>query len=248
MRRSNTGYTLMELLVSCGVILILAAVLFPVISAAKKRAMQASCMSQENQIAKALLMYRDDSGEFPGGNWCWLIQSYLGMKQPADPEMERHHDRRPCPLLDIPLDDWMTVNPFTGYATNACLSAPGPGLLSTGSSTVMDVGRTVLIAETGPAMCRGGWMIHASIWAPDSFEGPLTLCGGLDGEIIPPAGDRRHYGGANYVFLDGHSHWYRPTDFMIRDTTANAWETPCAPKKVSGRSDGPTFATSWRQQ
>lgn len=51
------GFTLIELLVVIAIIAILAAILFPVFTAAKQRGQQASCMANLSQIGKALQMY-----------------------------------------------------------------------------------------------------------------------------------------------------------------------------------------------
>jgi prepilin-type N-terminal cleavage/methylation domain-containing protein len=56
----KTGFTLIELLVVIAIIAILAAILFPVFTSAKKRAQETSCKSNMRQIGAALVMYADD--------------------------------------------------------------------------------------------------------------------------------------------------------------------------------------------
>lgn len=64
MRRS--GFTLIELLVVIAIIAILAAILFPVMAAAKKQAITVRCTSNLKQIGYAVQMYVDDNGgRFP---------------------------------------------------------------------------------------------------------------------------------------------------------------------------------------
>src|SRR5580698_7682620 len=65
--RPNTGFapttsafTLIELLVVIAIIAILAAILFPVFAQAREKARQASCLSNEKQLALAAHMYMDD--------------------------------------------------------------------------------------------------------------------------------------------------------------------------------------------
>ncbi len=53
------GFTLIELLVVITIIVILAAILFPVFAKAKERARQATCISNLKQIGMAVLMYAD---------------------------------------------------------------------------------------------------------------------------------------------------------------------------------------------
>ena len=61
--RRRTGFTLIELLVVIAIIAILAAILFPVFARAREKARQASCQSNEKQIALAILMYAQDYDE-----------------------------------------------------------------------------------------------------------------------------------------------------------------------------------------
>ena len=61
-RRSpqRAGFTLIELLVVIAIIAILAAILFPVFAQAREKARQSTCISNLNQIGKALIMYQSD--------------------------------------------------------------------------------------------------------------------------------------------------------------------------------------------
>jgi len=65
-KRSSQGFTLIELLVVIAIIAILAAILFPVFAKAREKARQTSCLSNEKQVALAVLMYAQDYDEkFP---------------------------------------------------------------------------------------------------------------------------------------------------------------------------------------
>src|SRR5687767_14893158 len=65
-RRFSAGFTLIELLVVIAIIGILAAILLPVLSNSKKRAMQATCVSNQRQIGTALFTYLGDNDDrFP---------------------------------------------------------------------------------------------------------------------------------------------------------------------------------------
>jgi prepilin-type N-terminal cleavage/methylation domain-containing protein/prepilin-type processing-associated H-X9-DG protein len=63
MHRSLRGFTLIELLVVIAIIAILAAILFPVFAQARAKARQASCLSNNKQIALGILMYAQDYDE-----------------------------------------------------------------------------------------------------------------------------------------------------------------------------------------
>lgn len=61
--RHRSAFTLIELLVVIAIIAVLAAILFPVFAQAREKARQTACLSQQKQIATALLLYVQDYDE-----------------------------------------------------------------------------------------------------------------------------------------------------------------------------------------
>src|SRR3989441_8187866 len=70
--RGRRGFTLIELLVVIAIIAILAAILFPVFAQARDKARSAACLSNMQQIGKALMMYVQDYDEKT--TWFWNSQ------------------------------------------------------------------------------------------------------------------------------------------------------------------------------
>src|SRR5437762_2363929 len=68
MQCNRRGFTLIELFVVIAIIAILAAILFPVFSQARKKARQAACQSNLKQMGLAVKMYIQDYDEtYPPG-------------------------------------------------------------------------------------------------------------------------------------------------------------------------------------
>ncbi len=66
LRSASKGFTLIELLVVIAIVAILAAILFPVFAQAKLAAKKTVCLSNQKQIAIAIIMYAGDyDGAFP---------------------------------------------------------------------------------------------------------------------------------------------------------------------------------------
>ena len=81
MKSRIRAFTLIELLVVIAIIAILAAMLFPVFAKAREKARTSTCLSNQRQIAIALLMCAQDNGEaFPPDSekrsWATYLKSY----------------------------------------------------------------------------------------------------------------------------------------------------------------------------
>lgn len=61
----RSGFSLVELLTVIAIIAILAAIIFPVMTAVKERARQNQCMTNLHQIAMAVQMFKQDNRRYP---------------------------------------------------------------------------------------------------------------------------------------------------------------------------------------
>jgi len=77
------GFTLIELLVVIAIIAILAAILFPVFARVREKANQTSCLSNQRQLAVALMIYANDHDEMLPLPNEWVEASNLA----ADPKI-----------------------------------------------------------------------------------------------------------------------------------------------------------------
>jgi prepilin-type N-terminal cleavage/methylation domain-containing protein/prepilin-type processing-associated H-X9-DG protein len=96
-RMTKSGFTLIELLVVIAIIAILAAILFPVFSKARTRALQTACMNNVKQISTAFLSYFQDYDEkFPpyAGVQAW--GDHLGWSERLNPYI-KSMDVYKCP-------------------------------------------------------------------------------------------------------------------------------------------------------
>ena len=70
--RKQQGFTLIELLVVIAIIAIIASILFPVFGAAREKARQTLCLSNQRQVAFALQLFVQDHNEtFPAASTAW---------------------------------------------------------------------------------------------------------------------------------------------------------------------------------
>lgn len=190
MRRN--GFTLIELLVVIAIIAILAAILFPVFARAREKARQASCLSNQKQLALGWQMYLQDYDEaIPGYSlriWNEDHTSYVwGTKwyEAIDPYVRNEQ------IWICPSDAGATTLRYRrSYAYN--------GYYLRNSDWGEDEGAQSLGEITYPA---------ETIMAGEAQNGYFFLYLPTQTTLHDRVIFDRHNGGCNYSFCDGHAKW-----------------------------------------
>ncbi|WP_291177375.1 DUF1559 domain-containing protein [Gimesia sp.] len=126
--RTRSGFTVLELLVTCGIIGMLISLILPAVGSARETARQLQCKNQLKQIGIALHCYHDNQGCLPAG---WQFEasrhSLYGWMVPLLPYLEQRSlysiiDRNL--LLEHPANQQACLSSLAGFLCPSDISAP----------------------------------------------------------------------------------------------------------------------------
>lgn len=131
---SRRGFTLVELLVTIGVIALLLALLLPAVQSAREVARRSQCKSNLHQIGLALQNYESIHGMWPAASFQWSTSWHVAILPQLD-QMALFQQVRFSEFSDIPLI--LPADPITGSVvpTLLCPSDPAPQVSEQRAST-----------------------------------------------------------------------------------------------------------------
>jgi prepilin-type N-terminal cleavage/methylation domain-containing protein/prepilin-type processing-associated H-X9-DG protein len=198
----RSGFTLIELLVVIAIIAILAAILFPVFAQARAKARAVACLSNCRQIGTAVAMYITDYDEMfplvsfptPANTWTATVQPYIKNQAILRCPDDRSTNWTAGRLSSYGVNAWFTPNAPVRYTALAQIASPASVIYLSESA---DNRRP----DHFPPYC---WNPRDPITPPFCpMLGPF-----FDAENHPVMlASRRHQGGFNNIYLDGHAKW-----------------------------------------
>jgi prepilin-type processing-associated H-X9-DG protein/prepilin-type N-terminal cleavage/methylation domain-containing protein len=221
--RHRQGFTLLEILIVCGVIALLTAILLPVFGKVRARAHSATCTSNLKQIGLSIQMYAvDHRGRYPHKSDAF--------------------DNTDCAWADRLLPYTRSTAVFLCPASSKILYVPGCG-----PDAPTDTGETDEFSST--INYDGSYDMNAlkRLQFPNEthFQHPSTTISVFDGDGelrpaslelnpaeylgngVPAIKQPRHQGGNNVLFLDGRVKWLSAN--AMKDTSLWSMAAPPAP-------------------
>jgi len=237
--RKPSGFTLIELLVVIAIIAILAAILFPVFQKVRENARRTSCASNEKQLGLAFIQYTQDADEkYPFGRngdpfaaysvgWAGQIYSFVkstGIYKCPDDSTSPAASPNSAQVPVSYAYNWNVGNTQLNNGFNAAVPSPASNaqinsptrtvLLCEVQNVTADVAGSLGVEASSPAVLGTDFLTVA---ANDGNSNNMKYATGImrsdsaDTTTRALAATGIHSDGSNFLLVDGHVKFLRPS-------------------------------------
>jgi len=226
-KKSEQGFTLLEMLMVVAITGLLASLLLPALAAAKARGRTATCKNNLRQMAHALAMYESDFGFFPGcgdpliatNNFPWDFPSTNSWIVRIQPYTGTNSDVFSCPEYE-PHMDWKKTITSDSFGYNA--SGSSQIYVDMDKNLGLGFGKNNFIRSTALAAPAdmieiGDLQLPNSVWCNIMSPWHKQPLGNVN--CVVPS---RHSGGANIAFCDAHVQWQPQVRWIAENISARA--------------------------
>ncbi|MGI8923207.1 MAG: type II secretion system protein [Fimbriimonadales bacterium] len=215
--KQRRAFTLVELLVVIAIIAILAAILFPVLSRAKEAAKRTACLSNCNQVGKAVAMYLSDSDGVMPIFYAYMSRPPSGQEGHKGVETQLYpytggKDVFRCPLdfggpyvgQDVPGATTYWVAYGSSYRFTKCMFSVVEGE-SSGNNNPYDY--TAIVSESSISSPAETRIIRDEMFPIFDRANVPDACERYGYDCDPPWNyyQRWHATGGNMIFADTHA-------------------------------------------